>query len=212
MTPFEEPAGGGVVRRRRNTLGLVGFWISLVALLGACVGGAVLSPVGLMVSMAGLVRRPRGEAAAGVVLGLVGTFLLVLAIVLLGGVVLVFSVAVGAVLEGKVFNVTERCVREFNAERGHPPASVDELLKGGYLRDVPSLYGEPVVLRVESSLRVVLHSPGPDRLEGTADDRERVILLREPAAPNVPAVPAGGAGGDLGTLVEPGGEPKGEPE
>jgi len=165
-----------------------------------------------MVSMAGLVRRPRGEAAAGVVLGLVGTFLLVLAIVLLGGVVLVFSVAVGAVLEGKVFNVTERCVREFNAERGHPPASVDELLKGGYLRDVPSLYGEPVVLRVESSLRVVLHSPGPDRMEGTADDRERVILLREPAAPNVPAVPAGGAGGELGTLVEPGGEPKGEPE
>ena len=89
-------------------------------------------------------------------------------------------------------------MREFHEEKGRPPASVDELLKAGYLRDAPSLYGEPVVLRVESSYRVVLESPGPDRLKGTADDRERVILLREPV------VPGARAPGEL--EVEPRGE------
>ncbi|MBX9736245.1 MAG: hypothetical protein K2X32_04905, partial [Phycisphaerales bacterium] len=176
------------VRRRTNVVGLVGFLISLVGVLGGCVGAVVVSPVGLVVSLAGLLRRPRGFAAAGVVLGLLGTLWLALAIVLMGGVVMVFSAAVGAATEGAVFSVTERCVRDYNAERGHPPASIDELLKGGFLRDAPSLYGEPVTMRVESSMRVVLLSAGPDRLMGTRDDRERVILLREP-----PAKPAAGA-------------------
>ncbi len=195
MAPFDVDSrgvGDGEARGRpRNALGLVGFLISLIGVLGGCVGAVVVSPVGLVVSLAGLFRRPRGFAMAGVVLGLLGTLWLVLALVLMGGVVMVFSAAMGAATEGAVFNVTERCVREFNSERGRPPADVDELLKGGFLRDAPTLYGEPVTLRVESPLRVVLQSAGPDRLMGTRDDRERVVLLRE--APPKPAAPEGRA-------------------
>jgi hypothetical protein len=55
--------------RSENGLGVAGFIISVLAVL-TC---GLLSPIGLLVSMAGLLRRPRGFATAGVILGAIGT-------------------------------------------------------------------------------------------------------------------------------------------
>ncbi|MBX3413933.1 MAG: hypothetical protein KF708_14680 [Pirellulales bacterium] len=57
----------------RNMWGIVGLTISVVGLFTL----GILSPLGLAASIAGMSRRPRGMALAGVVLGLVGTVLLI---------------------------------------------------------------------------------------------------------------------------------------
>ena len=53
-----------------NGLGLAGFITSLAGLL---VTGGLLCPIGLILSLIALSRRPRGFAIAGTVLGLVGS-------------------------------------------------------------------------------------------------------------------------------------------
>ncbi len=54
--------------RRSNGLGLAGFIVSLVGLLTL----GCLSPVGLVLSLVAVFRRPRGFAVAGLVLGCIG--------------------------------------------------------------------------------------------------------------------------------------------
>lgn len=61
------------VINERNTWGIIGLTISVVGLFTL----GILSPLGLAASIAGMSRRPRGTAIAGVVLGLVGTILLI---------------------------------------------------------------------------------------------------------------------------------------
>lgn len=53
-----------------NVLGLVGFILSLIGLLLTC---GLLSPLGLLISLAGLLKPPRGMAITGTILGLIGT-------------------------------------------------------------------------------------------------------------------------------------------
>jgi hypothetical protein len=55
--------------RSENGFGVAGFIISVLAII-TC---GLLSPIGLLVSLFGLFRRPRGFAIAGTVLGLLGT-------------------------------------------------------------------------------------------------------------------------------------------
>jgi hypothetical protein len=70
-----------------NSLGLAGFICSILGLVTA----GILSPIGLILSLVALGRRPRGFAIAGVVIGLVGSC---------GGIVifLLFSAAILALL------------------------------------------------------------------------------------------------------------------
>ena len=56
-----------------NALGLTGFIVSLIGLVITC---GVLCPIGLLISLVGLLWRPRGFAVAGTVIGLVGSVLL----------------------------------------------------------------------------------------------------------------------------------------
>lgn len=60
---------------RENQLGLIGFIVSILGLVFTC---GVLSPIGLLISLAGLLSRPRGYAIAGVVTGLLGSLWIVL--------------------------------------------------------------------------------------------------------------------------------------
>ncbi|HWE39162.1 MAG TPA: DUF4190 domain-containing protein [Isosphaeraceae bacterium] len=53
-----------------NGLGTAGFVISLVGLLLTC---GLLSPIGLILSIAGLFKPPRGLAIAGFIIGLIGS-------------------------------------------------------------------------------------------------------------------------------------------
>jgi hypothetical protein len=53
-----------------NSLGLAGF---ITALVGIALTGGLLCPVGLILSLIALSRRPRGFAIAGTVIGLLGS-------------------------------------------------------------------------------------------------------------------------------------------
>jgi hypothetical protein len=65
------PTSNSEIRRAsRNTLGVGGFVVSVIGIL-TC---GLLAPVGLLLSLLGLLKRPRGLAAAGTVMGLLGTF------------------------------------------------------------------------------------------------------------------------------------------
>jgi hypothetical protein len=57
-----------------NNLGLAGFITSILGLVSC----GVLSPVGLLLSLIGLTKRPRGFAIAGTVIGIIGTVFLAL--------------------------------------------------------------------------------------------------------------------------------------
>ncbi len=72
--------------KQSNTMGLVGFIISLVSLVGC---GGLLSPVSLIFSLIGLGKDPKGFAIAGLVLSLIG---------LAGFIFLFFIMGVAAVL------------------------------------------------------------------------------------------------------------------
>jgi len=56
----------------KNTLGIIGLTVSVVGLFTF----GILSPLGLAASIAGVLKRPRGAAIAGIILGLIGTTLL----------------------------------------------------------------------------------------------------------------------------------------
>ena len=63
-----------------NGLGIAGFILSLIGLVSC----GLLSPLGLVFSFAGMFRRPRGLAIAGLVLGLLGSLWVVIAVVFIG--------------------------------------------------------------------------------------------------------------------------------
>ena len=80
-----------------NTLGLAGF---VTALVGIALTGGLLCPIGLILSVIALSRRPRGFAIAGTVIGIVGScgscLLAVLLLpVLAGGAAAIALVAAG---------------------------------------------------------------------------------------------------------------------
>src|SRR5688572_12689736 len=56
-----------------NGMGMAGFIVSLIGLL-TC---GLLAPIGLLLSLLGLLKRPRGFALAGLIISVIGTVLLV---------------------------------------------------------------------------------------------------------------------------------------
>src|SRR6185503_10603697 len=75
--PAAQPSNTTVVVAHppSNNLGLAGFVTSLLGLLSC----GVLSPIGLLLSLIGLTKRPRGFAIAGTILGLIGSVFLAVA-------------------------------------------------------------------------------------------------------------------------------------
>jgi hypothetical protein len=64
-------------RPTTNGLGIAGFVVSLAGLVLTC---GALSPIGLILSLFALLRRPRGFAVAGTLVGLAGTVLIAVVI------------------------------------------------------------------------------------------------------------------------------------
>lgn len=89
--------GQQIVREGSNSAGLAGFVISLVGLLSC----GLLSPVGLIISMMGLKREPKGLAIAGVVIGLVGSLWVIVALVFGLFAVILAALGLGAAAAGR---------------------------------------------------------------------------------------------------------------
>lgn len=76
-----------------NGLGLAGFIVSLLGILGTC---GLLSPVGLIMSAFAMRKEPKGFAIAGLVIGIVGTLTGVIGIIFFGVVFLGIIALAGA--------------------------------------------------------------------------------------------------------------------
>ncbi len=125
-----------------NTIGLVGFVFSLVGLL---VTGGVLCPIGLILSLVGLGRQPRGFAIAGVILGLLGSCGLVLfGAAILAAVLAALGLAVVAIVltEPEQLEITSDmanmaiAIKQYETENDVLPADLEVLdLKASTLMD-----------------------------------------------------------------------------
>ncbi len=159
-----------------NGMGLAGFIVSIV---GVFTGGC-LTPIGLILSIVGLFKEPRGFAIAGLIVSLIALFGWVLAFLFLG--VGVFAVVLGAVglsawlgQAQAEFQTIEAALQERYAEVGAYPGDLDglglapEVLRNG--DDVPYQY---TALATGFELRDV----GGDGQAGTADDSVLTYLRR----------------------------------
>ena len=146
-----------------NGMGIAGFVVSLVGIL-TC---GVLCPLGLIFSLVGLGRQPRGLAIAGTVIGGLGSLMLV-------GFLAVFVIGVGEVKEGMVsgFALVKATaeIEAYQASEGEYPDD-DE---GNELIAV-ILDGWDRPFRYErTETGYIIRSAGPDGEFGTMDDIKHV--------------------------------------
>lgn len=122
-----------IVIREENGLGLAGFIISLAGLV---LTAGLLSPIGLIVSLAALGRQPRGFAWAGVILGLIGSCG-ILVVITFAGVAILAAMGIAAValvlsnpqkieITADMVN-TAIAVKAYEQEQGFLPADLELL-------------------------------------------------------------------------------------
>jgi hypothetical protein len=141
-----------------NAIGLAGFVVSLVGIISC----GALSPIGLILSLIGLRKEPKGLAVAGTIIGGVGIVLLG---VLVGLVVILIPRGQVAATEAVVM-MAERAIEARAAETGDLP-SVDEGKE--LIAEHTDAWGNP--LRYEpSGDEFTIRSAGPDGAFDTADD------------------------------------------
>ncbi len=179
-----------------NGLGIAGFVVSLV---GLCSGG-VLSPVGLILSLVALNKRPKGFAVAGVIIGALGSCGILAGLIFLPVAVAAVLAALGFTalavalggpeIEAKVeMAVLTLQVEYFRDEHnGKLPLTLDEATtnlgpNSGFRTDH---WKHPYAYQLKpdgSTYRIF--SIGADGLPGTADD----IFLDDDDAQGWPTPP-----------------------
>ena len=144
---------GGGEKRSGNPLGLVGFVLSLTCLL---------SPIGLLVSLIALGKRPKGFAIAGVAIGLLLTVVLGLAV---AGAVFAVSQPVFKWNSevGEDYSVIQEAIGE-----GAPPDSLAGVSVSESAKTDP--WGNAYVYEADGSGGWSLTTYGPDGVEGGGDD------------------------------------------
>lgn len=134
-----------------NTLGLVGF------ILAFC-----LSPIGLLLSLIGLTKSPRGFAIAGVIVGLVGTAIWG---VLGYGAYFVGTVALGAKKSADALTAVQTNIEGAKSAAGEYPADLTAIAAN------VDAFGNPFVYeRSADKMGYLLTSKGKDGQSGTPDD------------------------------------------
>jgi len=197
-----------------NPVGLAGFIVSLVSLV-AC--GGLLSPVGLILSLVGCFRQPRGLAIAGLVLGLIGSGAFILGVVLLGVGLIAGAIALlfGASFIGQgfeaIFDADEvrDAIVAYERSNGRLPESIDDLtsLDEEAAKD---LWDTPYRLTIDPDDRTMtLVSLGKDQTYGTRDDITVTLSLDNPDL----SAESGGDDADAAappTQPDPPADPEGE--
>ncbi|MFT3686603.1 MAG: DUF4190 domain-containing protein [Phycisphaerales bacterium] len=171
---------GPVQSRPTNTLGLAGF---IVSLAGFFTGG-LLCPVGLVLSLFALWKRPRGFAIAGVVLGALGTLGAIIAVLVVGvfGVLTCCFGCCGSLMSPYVvtkvhIHATAAEVRSFEKHQGRLPATLEES-SSSHRRSTRDGWNHPLHLRLEPDGGFTIVSDGPDGIEGTGDDLSETFSPR----------------------------------
>jgi hypothetical protein len=170
--------------RESNGLGVAGFFI---ALIGLFIPTGIIALLGLLISLAALGRPPRGFAAMGVVIGLIGSvvWLAITGLVVVGGlaagVVAILAVAAMFIMTqpeilevtSDMFNVTIAAV-EYEEQNGNLPEDLAALSLG--VTTLTDPWGNPYRYRLAN------HDPGFDVMsngaDGLADTDDDLALSR----------------------------------
>ncbi len=154
--------------RQSNGLGIASFVVSLVALVTCLLP---LSPIGVILSCIAMFKRPRGFAIAGLILGLLGTLIVIVFVVIILAIGLSMAAAfvmVASMLGSNALTVYGS-IDDHYENTGTLPASLDDLgLPSATLLDnhgVPFRY-----IQTEDGGAFWLISDGPDGLPDTSDD------------------------------------------
>ena len=160
-----------------NGLGLAGFIVSLVGFI-AC--GGLICPIGLIMSLVALTKKPKGFAIAGVALGALGSlgffvlfFVIGLAALLaLVGLSIVAAVAAVASQIGPNATHIYDDIHEYYDANGRVPALLSDM--GTYTpAELEDVWGSPIRYEVSPDGQGMwLRSDGKDKTPGTRDDIE----------------------------------------
>jgi len=144
---------------------------------------------GLILSAAALRKEPRGLAIAGLVLGLIGTAILLAVMIFFGGIgVGIFTL----VKEYRGAIEVHTNVQQFYQANGRLPADLNELTTKYPGTTITDRRGNTLGYRVNSPTTFVVILPGKDGVVGTQDDTD---LDGEVGGPG----PGGGTGTGSGS-------------
>ena len=152
-----------------NSLGIAGFIVSLVGFLGGCFGGALLCPIGLILSAVAIRRPPKGFAIAGLILGILGSLWLLIGVLFLGGIGALSLAALSGFKDQIRFVAVDSAIQHYYNDSGFLPASLSEV-ESKYSKELPAEISKDMVYRPTSLTGYEIRLPGPDKMPGTADD------------------------------------------
>lgn len=125
QNPYPPTHTTTVIVQPTNTAGLVGFILSMSGIV--C---GITFPIGLIVSLAGIGKEPKGLAIAGTIIGALGTLMYV-AIVVMYGAVIAACIGFGAaamqpIIETETaLNNAERQIEEYQFENDQLPTEAE---------------------------------------------------------------------------------------
>lgn len=152
FSEYDEPMPG---EKRSNPLGLVGFILSITC---------ILAPLGFLLSLIALLKKPRGFAIAGVILGLI---LSVVPLVLITGVIAAASFATQFEQLPRDLSAVRSGVSSYQSANNALPATLADF--GNPVTDDP--WGNAYAYRVTGDgENWVLTSAGVDGTMNTPDD------------------------------------------
>ena len=167
-----------VERPETNGLAIAGFVCSL---LGITTLG-LLSPIGLVLSLAAMFRPPRGLAIAGFILGLFGSIMFVFILLLVLVVIIALGVAAAAAILGGQIGIgamietgldgwkIREAIVAYHYETGEWPGSVEDLtgLEPGTTLD---FWSNPYIIEIDAANRELkIRTIGEDGAPDTDDD------------------------------------------
>lgn len=157
-----------------NGLGLAGFIVSLLGILGTC---GLLSPVGLIMSAFAMRKEPKGFAVAGLVIGIIGTLTGLIGVIFFGVVFLSIIALAGAGIAlsgpnletfGTIMETSEE-INEYYETMNTLPESLDAIttMEPGLGTDA---WGNTLIYTIQDENAYALTSMGEDGIADTDDD------------------------------------------
>lgn len=162
--PEPKPAPVIVSRSPSNSLGVAGVIVSTVGLL-TC---GLLSPIGLLFSLLGLLKAPRGAALAGTVIGAFGTLLLGIIGISFIGLLQAIGPGFESIRDAFVGLGGSVSIKQYYDQHGQLP---DDATGQQELTKMLGELAGDVQYRQVDDQQFEIRLLGPDRVWDTADDR-----------------------------------------
>ena len=162
-----------------NGLGVAGFVCGILGLL-TC---GILAPLGLLFSLVGLIKRPRGLAIAGFIISIVALIPPALVVLVIGGGTVLATVGLGAFANMIEAEAAAQQIHASYLSTGSLPtqAEGDQVLAG-----YTPIMGNTPRYTPTGATTFDLTLPGKDKQWGTADDYVKTFDVTQMTSINTP--------------------------